>query len=114
MSVREAYMRSPFLPIGAFLFVAASFHDAVAQSPQFVPAYPLYCQGPLTTSAPSGRESTTPFHWAPVGAGAANPGPGQCAWADRGARAVEGGQPVGGGKGNGGNVICDWSGAMQS
>src|SRR3974390_3475720 len=104
MSVREAYMRSPFLPIGAFLFAAASFHDAAAQSPQFVPAYPLYCQGPLTTGAPSGGETTTPFQWASVGAGAANPAPGQCVWADRGPR---GSEILPGG----GDVICAFSGA---
>src|SRR3974390_2255761 len=107
MSVREAYMRSPFLPIGAFLFVAASFHDAVAQSPQFVPAYPLYCQGPLTTGAPSGGETKTPFIWAATGAGAAPPGPGQCVWADRAAAGSEI-------QAGGGNVICDFSSAMKS
>jgi hypothetical protein len=80
---------------------------ATAQSPQFVPAFPLYCQGPLTTSSPSGGKTTTPFVWAPTGAGAAIPGPGQCAWADRAPRGVEI-QP------GGGNVICDFSGAMQS
>ena len=93
------------------LFLATAFlvgaGDAAAQSPQFVPAYPLYCQGPLTTGAPSGGETTTPFQWAPVGAGAANPGPGQCVWADRGARGIEI-------QSGGGNVICDWSSAMQS
>jgi hypothetical protein len=93
--------------IGAFLFVAASFHNAAAQSPQFVPAYPLYCQGPLTTGAPSGGETTTPFQWASTGAGAANPTAGQCAWADRAPRGSEI-------QSGGGNVICDWSSAMQS
>ena len=48
----RARMRPPFLPIGAFLFVATSFHNAAAQSPQFVPAYPLYCQGPLRPARP--------------------------------------------------------------
>jgi hypothetical protein len=101
----------PFVPAGAFLLLAASYHNAAAQSPQFVPAYPLYCAGPLTTSAPTATpaytETTTPFQWASVGAGAANPAPGQCAWADRGPRGVE---IVSGG----GNVICDFSSAMQS
>src|SRR5271157_1500356 len=100
-------MRPPVVPVGAFLFVAASFHNAAAQSPQFVPAYPLYCQGPLTTGAPSGGETTTPFQWASVGAGAANPAPGQCVWADRGPMGTEI-------QSGGGNVICDWSSAMQS
>src|SRR6516225_5194003 len=99
-------MRPPVVPISAFLFIAANLHNAAAQSPQFVPAYPLYCQGPLTTGAPSGGETTTPFQWASVGAGTANPAPGQCVWADRGPRGVE--------IQSGGNAICDWSGAMQS
>ena len=92
-----------------------SSHDSAAKSPARpmlptaspVPAYPLYCQGPLTTGSPSGGETTTLFTWAPTGAGAANPAPGQCAWADRAARGIEI-QP------GGGNVICDFSSAMQS
>jgi len=100
-------MRPPLVPIGAILLLAASFHSAAAQSPQFVPAFPLYCAGPLTTGAPSGGETTTPFQWASVGAGAANPAPGQCVWADRGPR---GSEILPGG----GNVICDFSGAMRS
>jgi tyrosinase len=100
-------MRPPLVPVGAILLLAASFHNAAAQSPQFVPAYPLYCAGPLTTSAPSGGETTTPFKWASVGAGAANPAPGQCVWGDRGPR---GSEILPGDS----NVICDFSGAMQS
>jgi hypothetical protein len=100
-------MRLRFVPVGVILLLAASFHNAPAQSPQFVPAFPLYCAGPLTTGAPSGGETTTPFQWASVGAGAANPAPGQCVWADRGPR---GSEILPGG----GNVICDFSGAMQS
>jgi tyrosinase-like protein/polyphenol oxidase-like protein len=100
-------MRPSMRSIGALFVFAASSHNAAAQSPQFVPAYPLYCQGPLTTGAPSGGETTTPFQWASVGAGAANPAPGQCVWADRGPRGTEI-------QSGGGNVICDWSSAMQS
>jgi hypothetical protein len=100
-------MRLPVAPVGAILLLGASCHDAAAQSPQFVPAYPLYCAGPLTTGAPSGGETTTHFQWASVGAGAANPAPGQCVWADRGPR---GSEILPGG----GNAICDFSGAMQS
>jgi Common central domain of tyrosinase/Polyphenol oxidase middle domain len=100
-------MRPTTISIGALFVFAASSHNAAAQSPQFVPAYPLYCQGPLTTGAPSGGETTTPFQWASVGAGAANPAPGQCVWADRGPRGTEI-------QSGGGNVICDWSSAMQS
>ncbi len=100
-------MRALFAPVAASLLLPATLHSAAAQSPQFVPAYPLYCQGPLTTGAPSGGETTTPFKWASVGAGAANPAPGQCVWADRGPRGSE----IQSGDGN---VICDWSSAMQS
>lgn len=96
------------LPLFVIVLTCIAGADrASAQSPQYVPAYPLYCQGPLTTGAPSGRETTTPFIWSATGAGAANPGPGQCAWADRPAGGVEI-------QSGGGNVICDFSGAMQS
>jgi subtilase family serine protease len=54
------------------------------------PSYPLYCQGPLTTSGTS-----TKFKWASQGAGATptGPGPSQCAWADRAPRGSEIKQP---------------------
>jgi hypothetical protein len=61
------------------------------------PSFPLYCQGQLTTSA--SLEPQTPFKWAKEGAGAAPPGPGECAWADRGPRGIEI-------KSGGGNVIA--------
>jgi subtilase family serine protease len=48
------------------------------------PSYPLYCQGPLTTTY-----DATPFIWAGTGAGASPPPPGHCAWADRGPRGTE-------------------------
>jgi hypothetical protein len=60
------------------------------------PSFPLYCQGPLSTSASLNPQ--TAFKWAQKGAGAANPGPGECAWADRGPRSVEI-------KAGGGNII---------
>jgi hypothetical protein len=50
-------------------------------------SYPLYCQGPLVTSA--GTTPLTAFKWSSEGAGAASPGPGECAWADRGPRGNE-------------------------
>jgi subtilase family serine protease len=52
-----------------------------------VQAYPLYCQGPLTTS--SAPTPLTSFKWASQGAGTASPGPGECAWADRAPRGTE-------------------------
>jgi hypothetical protein len=51
------------------------------------PSFPLYCQGPLSTS-PS-PTPLTQFKWASQGAGAKSPGPGECAWADRGPRGTE-------------------------
>jgi hypothetical protein len=52
-----------------------------------VPSFPLYCQGPLNTStAPT---PLTAFKWSSKGAGAASPGPGECAWADRGPQGTE-------------------------
>ncbi|MBV9250526.1 MAG: tyrosinase family protein [Acetobacteraceae bacterium] len=100
-------MRVPFLLAGTVLLLGAGAESAAAQGPQFVPAYPLYCMGPLTTGAPAGGQTTTPFTWASAGAGAANPGPGQCVWADRPAR---GSEILPGG----GNAICDFSAAMKS
>jgi len=100
-------MRLFLLLVGSIVLLSVSTGRADAQSPQFIPAYPLYCQGPLTRGAATGRETTTPFIWASTGAGAANPGPGQCSWADRAARGTEV-------QAGGGNVICDFSGAMQS
>ena len=80
-------------------------HLAVAQT-----SYPLYCQGPLTTSAPTPPPTgptTTPFIWASTGAGAQAPGGGECAWADRAAGGLE--------LQNGnGNVICDNVGFVAS
>lgn len=52
-----------------------------------VSSYPLYCQGPLVTS--SGTNPLTPFKWSSEGAEDASPGPGECAWADRGPRGTE-------------------------
>ncbi|HEY5048025.1 MAG TPA: tyrosinase family protein [Rhizomicrobium sp.] len=100
-------MRSLLLLLGAALLIAAGADGAAASSPEYVPGYPLYCQGPLTPGAPSGRETTTPFHWASTGAGAASPEPRQCSWADR---TGEGPERLSWG----GNAICDFSGAMKS
>jgi hypothetical protein len=81
-------------------------HHAVAQggSPT-PPSYPLYCQGPLHTS--SAATPLTPFKWANTGAGAANPGAGDCAWGDRGPRGSEF-------QGDHGNVICGGLGPVAN
>ncbi len=66
-------MRTLLLMLGTALVLAASVGRADALSLQFVPAYPLYYQGPFATDTPSGGETTTAFIWAPTDAGAANP-----------------------------------------
>jgi len=54
------------------------------------PSYPLYCHGPLITSiVPKKPFTLTPFKWSSQGAGSVIPGPGECAWADRGPRGSE-------------------------
>jgi hypothetical protein len=102
------------LGIAVLMLGVASVHKSLAASPVLLPAYPLYCAGPLTTKPRSFKtvfstssSTNTAFRWALSGAGTANPGPGQCAWADRRAR---GGEIVSAG----GNVICDFSGEMTS
>jgi len=102
MTVRGRHSRGCLGLIAVWLFC----HLAAAQPP----SYPLYCQGPLTTSAPTPLPigpTTTPFVWASTGAGAQAPGPGQCAWADRAA----GGPELVNGNGN---VICDNVGLIAS
>jgi hypothetical protein len=107
-------MNLRLLSIAVLALWAVSIHKAAAVSPVFLPAYPLYCAGPLSpkpssfsTVLSSSTSTSTPFRWALFGAAAAKPGPGQCAWADRRARA---GEMLSGG----GNVICDYSGAMTN
>jgi Common central domain of tyrosinase/Polyphenol oxidase middle domain len=107
-------MNLRLLSIAVLVLWAAGIHKAAAVSPVFLPAYPLYCAGPLTPKQSSfstvlspSTSTNTPFQWALFGAAAAKPGPGQCAWADRRARA---GEMLSGG----GNVICDYSGAMTN
>ena len=44
----------------------------------------LYCHGPLSTfRTEGGKVIRTTFKWAKEAASKANPGPGECAWADR-------------------------------
>ena len=99
-------MRSIALLLTALLLIVDA-DNAAASGPQYVPGYPLYCQGPIWTTVPSGRETTTHFVWASTGAGAASPAPGQCSWADRTGEGAER-------QSDGGNAICDFSGAMKS
>jgi hypothetical protein len=99
------------LVLSGFLILATA-EEGVAQAP--LPSFPLYCQGPLKTgprTPPPAGPTLTPFNWAAKGAGAENPGPGECAWADRGSRPEEEVKRDAPG-GHGANSICDWSGAV--
>jgi subtilase family serine protease len=49
-----------------------------------VEVYPLYCQGPLTTTS-----NVTQFIWSTEAASEASPGPGECAWPNRAPVPVE-------------------------
>lgn len=86
------------------IFFLYGANTAIAQTP--VPSYPLFCQGPLEPESGM-TPRLMPFKWASLGAGAATPGAGQCAWADR----PPGGPEI---KSGGGNNFCDFSGALAS
>jgi len=90
---------------GVCAIVLGMSHGAVAAT-----SFPLYCKGPLhsgaLTPSPLGGTST-PFKWSSKGAGAKNPGAGECAWADRGPR----GKEIQHGHGN---VICDALNSVHS
>jgi hypothetical protein len=52
---------------------------------------PIYCHGPLSTyRTDGGKFIRTPFKWAKEAASKANPGPGECAFADRTPQPTEG------------------------
>jgi tyrosinase len=104
---RGVFMRSLMVLLATIFPIVAATDNAAASSPQFVPGFPLYCHGPLPARVYGTSVSMMAFTWASTGAGAASPGPGQCSWADRAADGLE--------KQSGnGNVVCDFSGAMQS
>jgi hypothetical protein len=54
------------------------------QAPAQEPSFAVYCRGPLSTfRTEGGKVIRTPFKWAKEAATKENPGPGECAWADR-------------------------------
>jgi hypothetical protein len=56
----------------------------VTSVPAQEPSTALFCRGPLTTlRSDGGKTVKTRFKWAKEAAGKANPGAGECAWADR-------------------------------
>jgi hypothetical protein len=67
---------------------------------------PLFCQGPFELSAKS-----IPLHWSLKGAAAESPGPGKCAWADRGPRPAE---ITKGNPSHPANVFCPFGGFVAA
>jgi Common central domain of tyrosinase/Polyphenol oxidase middle domain len=116
-SARDPLLQEGWMPaIRAFPFAAAfalSAGTALAQAP--LPSFPLYCQGPLTTGThaapppPPSSPTSTVFTWADQGAGVHAPGPGVCAWADRGVRPEE----IVASVHPHGNAICDNTGLVN-
>jgi hypothetical protein len=67
---------------GALVLCVGSVSVTNSQTQE--PSTALYCHGPLSTfRANGGKVVRTPFKWAKEAAGKANPGAGECAWADR-------------------------------
>src|SRR5712691_7724777 len=73
-----------FAIAGASVLCFATVWVANAQAPTQEPSFALYCRGPLSTfRTEGGKVIRTPFKWAKEAATKENPGPGECAWADR-------------------------------
>ena len=73
-----------FAIAGASVLCLAPVWVTNAQAPAQQPSFALYCRGPLNTfRAEGGKVIRTPFKWAKEAATKQNPGPGECAWADR-------------------------------
>ena len=84
-------IKSRWLAIpGASVLCLVTVWVTNAQAPAQEPSLPLYCRGPLSTFRTAGGAIIkTPFKWAKEAASKANPGPGECAWADRPPQATE-------------------------
>ena len=68
----------------------ATVWDTNAQAPAQDPSFAVYCRGPLRTfRTEGGKVITTPFKWAKEAATKANPGAGECAWADGPPQGIE-------------------------
>jgi hypothetical protein len=60
------------------------------QAPAQEPSFAVYCRGPLRTfRTEAGKVIRTPFKWAKEAASKANPGAGECAWADDPPQGIE-------------------------
>ena len=84
-------IKSRWLAIpGALVLYFAPVCVTNAQGPAKGPSFALYCRGGLKTfRTDGGKVIRTPFTWAKEAATKANPGPGECAWADGPPQGIE-------------------------
>ena len=79
-----------FAMAGASVLCFATVWVTNAQAPAQEPSFAVYCRGPLRTfRTEGGKVIRTPFKWAKEAASKANPGAGECAWADDPPQGVE-------------------------
>lgn len=77
--IKSRWLAIPGMSLLSFVTVWATITQAPAQEPSST----LFCRGPLSTfRTEGGKVIRTPFKWAKEAAIKANPGPGECAWAD--------------------------------
>jgi len=75
---------------GASMLCAGMVEVTNAQAAAAGPSAALYCRGPLSTfRTDGGKVIRTTFKWAKEAATKENPGPGECAWADRAPQGAE-------------------------
>jgi hypothetical protein len=84
-------IKSRWLAIaGASVLCVGTVWIANAQAPAQGPSFAVYCRGPLSTfRTEGGKVIRTPFKWAKEAATKANPGAGECAWADGPPQGIE-------------------------
>jgi hypothetical protein len=79
-----------FAIAGASVLCFGTVWVANAQAPAQGPSVAVYCRGPLSTfRTEGGKVIRTPFKWAKEAATKANPGAGECAWADGPPQGIE-------------------------
>jgi len=75
---------------GALALCVSTAGVTNAQAPAQGPSYAVYCRGQLETlRSDGGKTIKTPFKWAKEAAVKENPGPGECAWAERGPEGID-------------------------
>jgi len=79
-----------FAMVGTSVLCFAAVLVTNEQAPAQEPSFAVYCRGPLRTfRTEGGKVIRTPFKWAKEAATKANPGAGECAWADGPPQGIE-------------------------